>query len=225
MKKLNTFDLFKIYEAEENGIVDENPKRSERLLTQAQKEYTDDTENYESSGPMPVMMFTDVEGSSKMWSDDPIKMSQQLESHHKLVQSLSEKYNGWIVKTIGDAFMVYFEPSEDSIINALNCAKEIIQSEKAYGLRIGVCHGPMEQKTYRIQKVDLKDFYGNTVNTASRMESKVSGAAGVIAFCSTKDLGNKIGSIKTIGPVESVDLSKYELRGVTIEKAYKMEIK
>lgn len=225
MKRLNNFDLFSINEAEEKKVENENPKRSERLLTQAQKEHKDGPEVAKGGSIMPAMMFTDVVGSSKMWSDDPIKMSQQLEGHHKLVQSTSEKYKGWIVKTIGDAFMVYFEPSSDSLLNAIKCAKEIITNEKSYGLRVGICQGNMEQKTYRIQKVDLKDFFGNAVNTASRMESKVSEEAGSIAFCSIKDLGNSIGAIKTIGNVEKVDLSKYDLRGATIEKAYKMKVK
>jgi class 3 adenylate cyclase len=167
MKYLNNWN--QINEADESSK--EGSKRSERLLTQAQRESVDSQEVKEKSGPMPSMVFTDVVGSSKMWSDDPITMSKQLEGHHKLVNSIAEKNKGWIVKTIGDAFMVYFESSEDSLFNAVNFAKQVILGEKAYNLRVGVCQGHMDQKTYRIQKVDLKDFFGNPVNTASRMES------------------------------------------------------
>lgn len=220
MKYLNRWN--QINEAEENQS---DTKRSERLLSQAQKEYEDSPELKEKSGPMPAMVFTDVVGSSKMWSDDAMTMFKQLENHHKLVETTSEKYKGWIVKTIGDAFMVYFEPSEDSLINALKFAKELILNEKSYNLRVGVCQGHMDQKTYRIQKVDLKDFFGNAVNAASRMESKVAEVGGTIAFCSTVEIGNKIGRIKSLGDVTDVDLTKYELRGATVEKAYKMKVK
>jgi class 3 adenylate cyclase len=173
------------------------------------------------------MLFTDVEGSSKMWADDPISMMKQLEYHHKLIESISERNNGWIVKTIGDAFMVYFEPGVDSLTNALNCAKEIILSENKYNLRVGICKGFMEEKTYRIQKVDLRDFYGNAVNVAARMESKVAEQSGIIAFSSTSQISqNKLENYnKTIGKVESVDLSKYALRGAKIDKAYRIKIK
>jgi class 3 adenylate cyclase len=221
MKYLNNWN--QINEADE--VSKEETKRSERLLTQAQKESKDSEEVKEKSGPMPTMVFTDVVGSSKMWSDDPITMAQQLEGHHKLIHSVSEKNKGWIVKTIGDAFMVYFETSEDSLFNAMKFAKEVILSEKAYNLRIGVCQGHMDQKTYKIQKVDLKDFFGNAVNTASRMESKVSEVGGTIAFCSTKPIENKLGKIKTLGDITEVDLSKYDLRGATAQKAYKMKVK
>jgi class 3 adenylate cyclase len=221
MKYLNNWN--QINEADE--VSKEEPKRSERLLTQAQKESKDSEEVKEKSGPMPAMVFTDVVGSSKMWSDDPITMSKQLEGHHKLVNSIAEKNKGWIVKTIGDAFMVYFESSEDSLFNAVNFAKQVILGEKAYNLRVGVCQGHMDQKTYHIQKVDLKDFFGNPVNTASRMESKVSEEGGTIAFCSTKPIENKLGKIKTLGKITEVDLSKYDLRGATAQNAYKMKVK
>jgi class 3 adenylate cyclase len=228
MKHLNKYELFKVNEADEvekPEAKSEDPKRSERLLTQAQKEHKDSPETNKKTGPMPAMVFTDVVGSSKMWSDDPITMAQQLESHHKLVDSIAENNKGWIVKTIGDAFMVYFEPSEDSLFNAVKFSKEVILGEKSYNLRVGVCQGNMDQKTYSLQKVDLKDFFGNTVNAASRMESKVSEVGGTIAFCSIKPIDNKMSKIKSLGNTVSVDLSKYDLRGATVQKAYKMKVK
>lgn len=227
MKKLEKYDSFIIKEAQEvsEQQVDDNNSRSGRILTQAQKEYKEEPELQENEGPMASIVFTDVEGSSKMWSDDPATMFEQLQSHHKLVESIAEKNSGWIVKTIGDAFMVYFEPSEESLVNAIKFSKELILSEKAYNLRVGVCQGHMDQKTYRIQKVDLKDFFGNAVNTASRMESKVAGKGGTIAFCSTKPIGNYMGVLRSIGKVFEVNLKEYYLRGASIEKAYKMKVK
>ena len=221
--------IYKIYEAEEqqNPVENksDNKERSGRLTTQAQKEYKESPELQKKSGPVPTMVFSDVVGSSKMWSDDPVTMIGQLEAHHKLVDSLASKNNGWIVKTIGDAFMVYFEPSEYSLFNAIKFSKELILNEKAYGLRVGVCEGHMDEKTYSIQKVELRDFFGNAVNASSRMESKVSEVGGTIAFCSLKPIENKMGKIQTLGKVETVDLSKYDLRGAKVEKAYKIKVK
>ena len=223
--KLKKFEDYIIKEAVDNS---ENPKRSERILTQSQKEHEEspETNNETSSTIMSSMVFTDVVGSSKLWSDDPYTMARQLEEHHKLVDSLAGKYKGWIVKTIGDAFMVYFEPSKDSLINALNFSKEIILMEKKYNLRVGVCLGNMEEKTYRIQNVNLRDFFGNAVNTASRMESKVSEAGGM-AFTSVKSISqNLISSIESkIGKVSVIPGEELDLKGVTIDKAYKIQIK
>jgi class 3 adenylate cyclase len=223
MKHINNF---RVFEADEQEPIDNKSSvRSERVLTQAQKEYKESPELQKKSGPVPTMVFSDVVGSSKMWSDDPITMIGQLEAHHKLVDSLASKNNGWIVKTIGDAFMVYFEPNENSLFNAIKFSKELILSEKAYSLRVGVCEGHMDEKTYSIQKVELRDFFGNAVNASSRMESKVSEVGGTIAFCSLKPIENKMGKLKTLGKIENVDLSKYDLRGAKVEKAYKIKVK
>lgn len=220
--------VYKVYEADEQKSVEnktDTPVKSERLTTQAQKEYKEGPELQKKSGPVPTMVFSDVVGSSKMWSDDPVTMIGQLEAHHKLVDSLASKNKGWIVKTIGDAFMVYFEPSEYSLFNAIKFSKELILNEKAYGLRVGVCEGHMDEKTYSIQKVELRDFFGNAVNASSRMESKVSEVGGTIAFCSLKPIDNRMSKIQTLGKVEKVDMSKYDLRGAKVEKAYKIKVK
>jgi class 3 adenylate cyclase len=223
--KLKKFEDYIIKEAVGG---EETPKRSERILTQAQRNHEESLEtNGEGSSPiMPTMVFTDVVESSKQWSYDPHTMFINLEEHHKLVDALSKKYNGWIVKTIGDAFMVYFNPSKDSFTNALKFCKDVILMEKKYKLRVGICHGNMEEKTYTIQGVSLRDFFGNAVNMASRMESKLSPQNG-IAFSSTKPISpstvkdiqdNILGSELT--SVENLDLN-----GVIVNKAYKAVIK
>lgn len=220
--------VYKVYEADEQKPVDnkkDTPMRSERLETQAQREYKESPKLQEKSGPVPTMVFSDVVGSSKMWSDDPITMIGQLEAHHKLVDSLASKNNGWIVKTIGDAFMIYFEPSDSSLFNAIKFSKELILGESAYNLRVGICEGHMDEKTYSIQKVELKDFFGNAVNASSRMESKVAEVGGTIAFCSLRPIENKMGRLQSLGKIEKVDLSKYDLRGAKVEKAYKIKVK
>jgi class 3 adenylate cyclase len=155
--KLKKFEDYIIKEALGD---EEMPKRSERVLTQAQKNHEESPEtNGKGSSPvMSAMVFTDVVGSSKLWSDDPYTMAIQLEEHHKLVDTLSSKYKGWIVKTIGDAFMVYFEPSSESLLNALRFSKEIIKQEIKYNLRVGICSGNMEEKTYKNTKCQSKRF-------------------------------------------------------------------
>ena len=223
--KLKNFESY-INEANEEAPV--NPKRSERVLTQAQREHEEspETNDDKSSNIIPAMVFTDVVGSSKLWSDDPITMSQQLENHHILIDSLAKKNKGWIVKTIGDAFMVYFEPSDKALFNALKFSKEAIIQETKYSIRVGVCSGNMEDKTYNIQNVNLKDFFGNAVNTSSRMESKVAEANG-IAFTSVKPLSkNVIANIQQqIGNVTTVPGEGLDLKGVKVDNAYKISIK
>jgi class 3 adenylate cyclase len=227
--KLKSFDSY-INEASDkktftNWIKSNKPVRSERVLSQAQRQHEESPETNGEGSPdiMPAMVFTDVVGSSKQWSEDPIKMAEQLEEHHVLIDQLAKKNKGWIVKTIGDAFMVYFEPSDKSLYNALNFAKEAIEKETKYSIRVGVCTGNMDNKTYSIQNVKLKDFFGNAVNTASRMESKVAAPNG-IAFTSVKPISNiVINDIKNrFGDVQV--LNNLELNGVKVNSAYKLSV-
>jgi hypothetical protein len=136
-----------------------------------------------------AILFTDVVGSSQKWSNDPQTMKIQLDKHFTIVNDIAKKHEGFVVKTIGDAFMIYFKRTNNTLLHAIECGIEILKSEDL-PLRIGICYGDMEEKTYVLQNAKLRDFFGNTVNTASRMESKVAEAGG-IAFTYSKPLSKE----------------------------------
>lgn len=144
--------------------------------------------NVQSDSPISekAIMFTDVVGSSAKWAEDPETMKQQLDKHFNTINNIAKKWSGFVVKTIGDAFMIYFKESDKTLLNAVNCAIEVLNTEQL-PLRIGICSGDMEEKTYVLQDANLKDYFGNAVNTASRMESKVAEPGG-IAFTYTNNI-------------------------------------
>lgn len=166
------------------------------------KKFSKVYENVEGKNKPKTIVFTDVVQSSKLWSDDPITMDKQLSEHFKLVDGIAKKYNGFVVKTIGDAFMVYFE-SNESILDAIKFSIMVLKKEKL-NLRVGISSGDMEERTYNIQNSNLRDFFGNTVNSASRLESKVSQPGGfAFAYESISDeLSEKVKKL--------IDNFKYE---------------
>jgi hypothetical protein len=136
-----------------------------------------------------VILFTDVESSSKLWKSDEIAMFNALREHEKRVTDTIKKYNGKIIKTIGDSYMLSFE-GKDSLLNSIRfgydiqmdlAKKPIKVKSKVIKIRLGIHKGPLYRKQTMIQGKKLMDYFGNTVNTASRMESKVSDS-GHIAF-------------------------------------------
>ncbi|MCK9446835.1 adenylate/guanylate cyclase domain-containing protein [bacterium] len=149
---------------------------------------TQTTNNVQSDSPVSekAIMFTDVVGSSAKWAEDPETMKEQLDKHFNTINNIAKKWSGFVVKTIGDAFMIYFKESDKTLFNAVNCAIEVLNTEQL-PLRIGICSGDMEEKTYILQDANLKDYFGNAVNTASRMESKVAEPGG-IAFTYTNNI-------------------------------------
>jgi class 3 adenylate cyclase len=191
-------------------------KRSGRLLTQEQ---ISNKLMEASSEKLPCIMFTDVVGSSKMWSDDKLIMKKRIDDHFDLMNAISIKFNGFIVKTIGDAFMIYFEASDDALMNAIECGIQIIKSE-ALPLRIGICQGDMQEKTYTLQGAKLKDYFGNVVNVASRLESDIADPEG-IAFASIIEVPKEI--TDKYKPKLLKGKSNPNLRGASMNKIYKIK--
>src|SRR2546428_10968428 len=65
-------------------------------------------------------MFTDVVGYTAITEKDENTALRLLEEHRSLLKVIFPKYEGVIVKTIGDAFLVEFA----SAVEAINCALE-----------------------------------------------------------------------------------------------------
>lgn len=142
-----------------------------------------------------TMIFTDIVSSSKLWAKNKDLMFKALTKHEKDMYKLVKKFNGMVVKTIGDSFMIYFKGT--NYINALKFSATLQNNMNKYPIkvgtsvmkiRIGMCFGKMNKQFVWYQDVRLKDFLGQTVNIASRMESKVSSPDQfVISFSDKKD--------------------------------------
>ena len=222
MKWINDFKIFEDSISSKRTRKNNRRGRSGRLLTDEQKYYSQNQVE-ETNGPTPAMLFTDVVGSSKMWSEDPQTMSIQLDKHFKVMDNLARKYGGFVVKTIGDAFMIYFSKSENSLEKAVDFAVEVLKTEEL-PLRIGICSGNLTAKKCKIQNVELLDFFGDVVNTASRMESKVAESGG-IAFTSVDNIENQVESLSkkyTLVKIEGSGIP--DLKGVKIDFAYKLRL-
>lgn len=154
---------------------------------------------------------------------------KQIKYHFKLCDEISKKYNGFIVKTIGDAFMIYFKPDKNSLLNAIQAAEEIIKQEKVFKLRVGICKGAMEQDSYVIQNVRLRDYYGNAVNLASRMESRISSTSEISFSILDESINNISSDIKEIKNkyknIKKINISNVDLRGAKTNNCYKILIK
>jgi len=126
-----------------------------------------------------TILFTDIIKSSELWKEHEKEMYSSLDKQNDLFSKIADYNKGEIIKTIGDAFMIHFENLIDAVKFSIEVQKKIKESPLKVGsrkiqVRIGFCYGPLLFKTNNIQTCKLDDYYGNTVNTASRLESKVS---------------------------------------------------
>ena len=118
-----------------------------------------------------TIFFIDIAGYTERSRDtDIVDIMLLLDNFSKIIQPLGEKFNGTLVKKIGDCFMYTFEEPIDGVLASLEIQKELeeynaqrVENEQLH-TRIGLNTG----------KVFMKegDVFGDPVNIASRIESK-----------------------------------------------------
>ncbi len=124
-----------------------------------------------------AVLFGDVVGFTTYCENhEPEMVFTQLESLIEDFEGLVASHGMMKVKTIGDAFMAtanLLEDLDDPLHAAIRCAFEMVAAAGKHGtgwqVRIGIDHGPVVAGI--IGRTNLQfDVWGDTVNTASRIE-------------------------------------------------------
>ncbi len=118
-----------------------------------------------------AVMLTDIKGfTNRISQQSRSQMSDLLNAHRELVVPVIEKYNGKIIKTIGDAFLVTFESPTDAVLcgvavqDALHKYNEGKKQDERIDVRIAINAG-------EVSIADDGDIFGDAVNITSRIES------------------------------------------------------
>ena len=115
-----------------------------------------------------VVMFADVAGSTAMYENmgDDLARERISKALNALI-SISQRHQGKLVKTIGDAILVYFTSMDDAVFaaRAIQIAMEDDRSPETVGvsIRIGMQYGSTI--------LENDDIFGDTVNVAARIAS------------------------------------------------------
>lgn len=129
-----------------------------------------------------TVLFADLVGFTKLSAHlSPAELVEMLNEIFSAFDELAEKYGLEKIKTIGDAYMVVGglpTPSTDHAESIAEMALDMLaiiaafstQEGKTLKLRIGINTGPVEAGVIGTKKFTY-DLWGDTVNTANRMES------------------------------------------------------
>ena len=74
---------------------------------------------------MPLFMFTDIQGSTRLWEKHGQAMSAVLERHDNLVRDVVVDYGGRVIKHLGDGFFIVFSDGGDPLGCALTLQRPI----------------------------------------------------------------------------------------------------
>ena len=94
-----------------------------------------------------TLLFTDIEGSTKLSQEFPEKLHAALERHNQILKVTLESNNGFIYDMIGDSFYCAFEKSIDAVNAAVAIQKELGKEkwdEAVIKVRIGIHTGNAE---------------------------------------------------------------------------------
>ena len=128
------------------------------------------------------VLFADIVGSTKLFEKyQPDVIVNMLNQVFSKFDTISKKYGAEKIKTIGDAYMLASgvpDVSQDHSCIVANCALDMIKATDHFSdpdgnsiqIRIGIHTGPAIAGVIGTHKFSY-DIWGDTVNTASRMES------------------------------------------------------
>ena len=112
-----------------------------------------------------TFLFTDIEGSTRLWEQHGDAMRHALAQHDELLRDSVETRGGAVVKTTGDGMLAVFDEPAVAIAAAIDAQRALDAAvwgdTGALRVRMAVHCGPATERD--------GDYYGTTLNRAARL--------------------------------------------------------
>jgi len=156
-----------------------------------------------------TLLFTDIEGSTRLWELEGGRMPAALAGHDALARAAVEGNRGLIVKTTGDGIYAAFDDPLDAVNTTLSlelalrdtAATNGIEFRVRYGLHLGV-----------VERRD-GDLFGSPVNRAARIMSAAHGSQVLLSQAVVDQVRERLPplvSLRDLGAVRLRDLATSE---------------
>jgi class 3 adenylate cyclase len=168
-----------------------------------------------------TLLFTDVEGSTRLWDTEREAMAASLRRHDEILRDAIEQAGGYVFKTAGDSFCAAFSAARAGLDAALaaqrNLAAQSWLTSRPIVVRMGLHAGVCEERD--------GDYFGPAVNRAARLLTVASGGqvlvSGVAAELLSDELPDGV-DLRELGTHQLKDLSRPE-RIYQVEAAFLAE--
>ena len=148
-----------------------------------------------------TFLFTDIEGSTRLWDEVPDAMRPAVARHEELLRDAVAAHDGHVVKSTGDGIHVVFETARDGLDAAVAAQQALVAELFGVPLRVR-----MGVHTCEAELRD-GDYYGSEVNRAARLMSVAHGGQIVVSLATKTLVGDSLAS-----EVGLVDLGEHRLR-------------
>jgi predicted ATPase/class 3 adenylate cyclase len=149
-----------------------------------------------------TFLFTDLEGSTRLWEQHPGAMVPALERHDALLRHAVEQAGGVVVKTTGDGLHAVFTTTRaalDAVLSAQrSLAAEVWDVPGGLRVRMGMHTGDATARD--------GDYYGPATNRAARVMASAHGGQVVVSHATEEILRDALPD-----DVALVDLGEHRL--------------
>ena len=156
-----------------------------------------------------TILFTDIEGSTRLWEQDRARMSVTLAGHDAVARTAVEGNRGEIVKMTGDGMFAAFSDASDALNASLALQRSLADPATTNGValrvRCGLHAGIVERRD--------NDFFGPTVNRAARIMGAAHGGQVLLSQAIADRVRESLPaavSLRDLGSVRLKDLATPE---------------
>jgi predicted ATPase/class 3 adenylate cyclase len=156
-----------------------------------------------------TFLFTDIEGSSRLWDQDHERMRLALARHDAIVRAAVEGNRGTVVKMSGDGVHGVFDDPLDALGATLQLQQALADPtathDVALRVRCGLHAGVGERRD--------NDFFGSAVNRAARIMSAAHGGQVLLSQAAATLIADRLPAgvaLRDLGAVRLRDLASPE---------------
>jgi predicted ATPase/class 3 adenylate cyclase/tetratricopeptide (TPR) repeat protein len=170
-----------------------------------------------------TLLFTDIQGSTRLWEDEPEPMTTALRRHDHILRAAIEDAGGYVFKTVGDAFCAAFWTPHAAVGAALTAqlglAGEAWPTSRPIRVRMGLHTGACEERD--------RDYFGPVVNRAARLEAAAHGGQVLVSGATAELLAGSLpegAGLDDLGPHRLKDLGRpeqvYQLTAESLQASF-----
>jgi len=156
-----------------------------------------------------TFLFTDIEGSTRLWDEQPKSMGSALARHDELLRAAIEDHDGYVFKTIGDAFCAAFHTAPSALNAGLQAQISLLSEPWPDAIKVRV---RMAIHTGAAELRD-SDYFGPPLNRIARLLSTGHGGQMLLSLATEElvrdSLPNRV-SLLDLGEHRLRDLSRPE---------------